>query len=291
MATARIGHVPFAMSLVDMIRPRLLVELGTYLGVSYCAFCQAVKELGLPTQCYAIVTRRTDPTEEEAFESLKTHHDERYSLFSELLHSTFDDAAQQFDERAIDLFHIDGGRAYDAVEHDFETWLPKISDRGVVLLHNIDVNRDSFGSWQFWDEVKQRYPHFEFFHSYGLGVLAVGECVPEALHVLVDQSPNDQILVQEYFANLGRYVTELQGMATQRANLYELLDAKTEECKRLETVSATAVIELTAMRARLSRFRYRIVDRGAQVLGKVPLLPGIIRSTADAIIRLTRKTG
>jgi hypothetical protein len=44
-------HVPFGMFMIDLLRPKVLVELGTHVGVSYSAFCQAVKQLGLDTRC------------------------------------------------------------------------------------------------------------------------------------------------------------------------------------------------------------------------------------------------
>ena len=52
---------------------------------------------------------------------------------------------------------------------------------------------------------------------------------------------------------------------------------KPEECERLEAVYRQPWrIELAALRRRCGRLRYRIVDRAAQVLGKIPLLPGIM---------------
>src|SRR5271166_578992 len=143
------GHVPFAMCLVAMTRPRVLVELGTYRGTSYCAFCQAVKELRLDTQCYAVDTWQGDPHSgfygTELLDELKQNHDPEYALFSELIRSTFDEALPRFRDRSVDVLHIDGFHTYDAVRHDFDSWLPKMSDRGIVLLHDTEVrDRESF---------------------------------------------------------------------------------------------------------------------------------------------------
>lgn len=245
--SAWIGHVPFALGVVAMVRPRVLVELGTHWGVSYCAFCQAVKQLRLDTRCYAVDTWQGDPHADfygsEVLESLRSHHDAEYALFSELLQSSFDDALPHFQDGTIDILHIDGFHTYDAVKHDFETWLPKLSDRGVVLFHDTEVrDRETFGVWRYWDELKQRYPHFEFYHSYGLGVLAVGETVPAGLQPLIAAPQADADRIRAYFTNLGDHLSELAGVTTQRDNLeglkehlQSLLHAKNDECVQVRS--------------------------------------------------------
>lgn len=263
VTSAWMGHVPFAMCLMDMVKPRLLVELGTHWGVSYCAFCQAIKELRLSTKCFAVDV--WESVQHPAFVAygngvlnhLKAHHDERYGLFSTLVQAPFDGALDHFKEGSIDVLHIDGCHSYEAVKHDFETWLPKMSERGVILLHDNEVRDDeTFGVWRFWDEIKQKYPHFGFHHSCGLGVLAVGESVPDGLRSLAGLSQTDGDPIRRYFENLGGYVSKLH--------------LTSMENERLTT-------ELDLLRRRHSQLWFRVANEAILLLRRLPLVSRLRR--------------
>ena len=122
--SAWLEHVPFAFWLVDVFRPRLVVELGTQRGVSYSAICQAVKTLKLPTACFAIDTWQGDEHagsySDEVYREFAAFHDRHYAAFSRLVRSTFDEALPHFEDGSIDLLHIDGQHAYERVRHDYE---------------------------------------------------------------------------------------------------------------------------------------------------------------------------
>jgi Methyltransferase domain len=181
------GHVPFAHWLIRAAAPELLVELGTLTGVSYSAFCHAVLEAGLPTLCQAVGTwcgdRQAGETNDEVYEDFRRFHDRHYDKFSTLLQRTFD-TLERFSDGSIDLLHIAGPQIHLSARHDFESWLPKLSKRGIVLLHATNLRDDDCGIWRFWEELRGRYPSFEFLHGYGLGVLAVGEAAPAAVLAL-----------------------------------------------------------------------------------------------------------
>jgi hypothetical protein len=201
-------HVPFGYWIVSKTKPHLVVELGTHTGVSYSAFCQTVANLELDTRCYAIDTWRGDLHAglygEEVFEEFRSFHDERYGAFSTLLRTSFDEALAQFADGTIDLLHIDGLHTYDAVRHDFENWKPKLSRHAVVLLHDTNERKDDFGVWRLWGELCEQYPHFEFLHGHGLGVLAVGSDVNPAIIALCQLSdPTSITKIRGRFVKLG----------------------------------------------------------------------------------------
>ena len=201
------GHIPFAFWSVAALRPRLLVELGTLAGDSYLAFCQAIAALSLPTRAHAVDHWKGDEQAgfygEEVFEALQRHHDPRYGRFSELHRMAFDDALPLFPDGSIDLLHIDGCHRYETVRHDFFGWLPKLSRRGVVLLHDVAEWRSDFGVWRLWNELRALYPSFLFAHAHGLGVLRVGPEAPEAVRRLVTLSGDGAARVRWWFGRLG----------------------------------------------------------------------------------------
>jgi hypothetical protein len=200
-------HVPFAMFLVNLAQPKLLVELGTHTGTSYCAFCQAVKELFLDTQCYAVDNWQGDPHEgyygNEILENLKAFHDPLFGRFSNLIQTTFDDAVHLFNDQSIDLLHIDGYHTYEAVKHDFETWLPKMSSHGIVLFHDIAVRKQDFGVWKYWAELKENFPTFEFVHGMGLGIASVGSDLSGEIGKLFSMTKDQATIFQEFFFYVG----------------------------------------------------------------------------------------
>jgi GT2 family glycosyltransferase/glycosyltransferase involved in cell wall biosynthesis len=284
------AHVPFAMFLVDALRPRLLVELGVFTGVSYCAFCQAVKELKLSTRCSGVDTWTGDEQSgfyesARTFQDLKDHHDPLYDQFSTLIQSTFDEAVKGFADGSIDLLHIDGYHAYEVVKHDFETWLPKMSERGVVLLHDINVRERNFGVWQLWEELKPRYKHFEFTHEYGLGLLATGASLPQPLCELLSMSEEEQSLFRAFFSELGQRLrlrldaehekSALSWQAQDKDKQIKALSADNQEAQatlnaQRETIDALSA-ELNAKETRLNAILNTRSWRWANRLGRIKM--------------------
>src|SRR5271157_3355566 len=255
-------HVPFAMWIISVLRPRLFVELGTFRGTSYCGFCQSIKRLGLPTRAFAVDTWKGDPHNgvngPEILEELRGHHDPRHGAFSSLLEMTFDEAAPRFQDGEIDLLHIDGYHTYEAVRHDYETWRPKLSDRGVILFHDVVEHMRDFGVWRFWEQIKTQYPSFEFLHEHGLGVLAVGHDLPDEIKELTSIDAEGAAQIRTFFHELGRRVSlemERDVLAGERDVFLGQRDALLEQRDALLSERDALLAEVSENQRTILRFK------------------------------------
>jgi hypothetical protein len=248
-----VGHIPFVSWLVRMARPRIIVELGAHSGNSYFSICQAVRQYETGSTCYAVDTWQGDAHAlsygEEIYEMVRRHNEENYASFSKLLRMTFDEALSKFENGSVDLLHIDGLHTYEAVRHDFETWLPKLAPGAIVLFHDTNVQKDDFGVWKYWGELKDRYAHsIEFMHSNGLGVL---EFYDASISEASNREAKIEIIKQEqicFFTSLGKkydYLWDLS--ALDQANLKHL-----EQVRELWSERDQLRAELSLLKSSLS---------------------------------------
>jgi hypothetical protein len=252
------------MLLVDILRPATIVELGTDSGVSYCAFCQAVQLLDYPARCFAIDHWRGDGQagflDDHVLEDLRAHHDVLYGGFSRLIQSSFDEALVSFQDSSIDLLHIDGYHSYESVRHDFETWLPKVSRRGVILFHDTAERRDGFGVWQLWEESKINFPHFEFAHGHGLGVLAVGGQYPRALDNIIRNGPQADA-IRALFSQLG---AGIEAQERLRA-LLERESVQQEEITSQQEQITSQQEQITAQQEQITALEAVVIEKDRQL--------------------------
>ncbi len=225
------GHIPFAFYLVETLRPKQIVELGTYNGLSYFTFCQAVAWLDLDTKTTAVDTWGGNQggmtyDGDEVFAAVSDRNG-RYP-FSRLIRSTFAAAVDQFDDGSIDLLHIDGDHLYESVARDFRCYYPKLSPDAIVMFHDTRLGGDS-GVWRVFEGLL--YPKFEFFHAEGLGVIAMGK-IPDELRPWFE-APRPHIdWMRRLYEHLGR---TLDGRASQTK------EERVKEAQRIIDMTAAAL--------------------------------------------------
>lgn len=220
--SAWMEHIPFAFYLIELLKPKIFVELGTHNGNSFFSFCQAIKQLNLESKAYAVDHWKGDEHSgkyhDEIYQFVKNINTTNFSEFSSLLKMSFDEANLLFEEKSIDLLHIDGLHTYEAVKHDFDLWLPKMSNKGVILLHDIDVKNNEFGVWKLMKELKAIYPSAELSYGYGLGIICVGDNVnSNFLHFINEIKGND--FLRLFFQNIGsKLLLEFENKLLKKEN-------------------------------------------------------------------------
>lgn len=252
--SAWLGHIPFAMWVVQELIPKVTVELGVHNGASLCAMLQAASNLNQNGRFFGVDSWVGDVHSGDhlpnVYWDLRSFQLQRYRSNSELIKKPFDDATDDFENGSIDLLHIDGCHTYEAVKHDFDRWLPKVRSGGIIMLHDTCVLDNDFGVHKLWSELRTEYPSFGFDHAYGLGVLRVGPSRAENnLDDLFEScGTNDENLIKSYFTRLGQAIMikhDNMKILKETASLQQKSDAAKNECAQLHELVSSLRTALT----------------------------------------------
>ena len=266
LPSAWIGHAPFFRFLIRELKPKVFVELGTHNGFSYFVGCQTIEELNLPTHSFAVDHWIGDPHAGEFDDSVYAgvvEINKSFMNFSRLLKMSFLEATSEILDNSVDLLHIDGFHTYEAVKEDFETWLPKLTNDGVIILHDIHVRHADFGVYKYWAELKKRFHTIEFTGSYGLGVIFLGNIESPNLREIVASTEDGQLSqIQGVFGCLSDVV-----MQNYRVTSNEKLGTRlVEASEEIQTLVNSKSWRLTKPFRNLSNVLRRIVKLFRQKL-------------------------
>jgi predicted O-methyltransferase YrrM len=170
------GLQTLGYAMVREYRPRIVVELGTHMGLSALAMGMALRDLGEGGKLYAVDTWQGDQ------HASYSNGDEIYHTFLNRctslglidviipLRMMFHEARDRILGK-IDMLHIDGEHTWDAVSRDFDTYLPLVRHGGIVMFHDVNTYHDDVR--RFWSAVSARYVSHTIPYSHGLGIIRV----------------------------------------------------------------------------------------------------------------------
>jgi len=237
------AHLPFAYWIVDVLRPTTVVDIANSDNGAYSGFCQAADKLDLSTCCYALTISdlegKSDPpamVATTAFAPRPTGPDTSATKRVRLI-SSLDLALGRIKDGSIDILHIDDACTPGTAERLFHAWKPKMSHRGIMLVHGIMASAKNCDLLPFWLSVSQQFPSFVFPHAGGLVVLGIGSDLPEAVRQLFAVAHDDselQSAVRTLFERLATAVTT------------------TAKCAQLENEVRTLTFQITTLQSSTS---------------------------------------
>jgi cephalosporin hydroxylase len=177
--------------LVAELRPRTVLEVGTYKGGTFFMFARVAApdalliSLDLPPGRMEAPTGGFDvgyaPWQGRLFRSF-AREQQRVELVQADSHDpkTGETIRRRLAGRPVDFLLIDGDHTYPGVKADFEMYSPLVRAGGVIAFHDIVPGPEARvgGVPRFWQEVKQNRTAREFVadweqKAFGIGVITV----------------------------------------------------------------------------------------------------------------------
>jgi cephalosporin hydroxylase len=162
-AVQKPGELTELLAIVAELRPRRVVEIGTFHGGTLWSFCQlatsdaVLVSVDLPGGDFG---GGYDEAQSRRFRNFCCHEQRVVTLpLDSHDPATVEDVRRELGGEPVDLLFVDGDHTYEGVKRDFELYSPLVRSGGVVAFHDILPDSD----WErsevdrLWAEVREAY--------------------------------------------------------------------------------------------------------------------------------------
>lgn len=153
--------------LVSSIKPKVIVEIGTYKGGTLFIWtrtnpqAELVVSIDLPGGQYG---GGYDASREKLYRLFAHNMPTTQMEFirgNSHLAQTAEGLKKILNGRLIDFLYIDADHTYEGVKTDFELYSPYVRKGGLIGFHDIRNMKSNHQVKDFWAEIKQKFDHKE----------------------------------------------------------------------------------------------------------------------------------
>ncbi len=127
-------------------KPKAMVEIGTYQGLGSI-------HLALGNTGGKVTTIEPRPNFKNVL--YRFCYNEGINNIEAVIGESLS-AVNMFEDNSIDLLFIDGNHNYEFAKEDYNKYLPKVKENGIILIDDIQLHG---GMERFWEEIKE--PKFD----------------------------------------------------------------------------------------------------------------------------------
>jgi O-methyltransferase len=185
-----------ALREIDKVKPKVVLEIGTYKGGTIYTISQLVNKatiitIDLPAggEIYGEGMTNNEQAELKRKINTNNHDNEIHFIRNDShLENTLKNVKEILNGNEVDILFLDGDHSYEGVKKDFEMYSPLVRHDGVIIMHDIHplnvliINSPSDKFWdkvgvdQFWQEISKKYQASEFINDkrqrgYGIGII------------------------------------------------------------------------------------------------------------------------
>lgn len=201
------SHFWLLTPLIRIMRPEIILELGTDRGFSLLTFLAGTK--GEYGKIYGIDSYgsilENDPGFKNGLKRYRILLDTKQKFIdtfgikldtTEIKVNLFSKARSFFDNKKIDILHIDGRHEYECVKEDYELYKDLVDlNEGLIVFHDVLRKTNDFGVYKLFNSIESK--KFWLYHHSGLGIVTNSDKVINYLKEIVRLTNNCQFLVRD----------------------------------------------------------------------------------------------